>query len=269
MIHDLERLMIRKRRPLAQQIVQEILAGIEGGDLAGEGGLLPSETQLCQRFEVSRATIREALALLEQQGIIVRRQGVGTFVAFPSSVINAGLEVLESLEAMAERIGLQTEMTDATFLERGASAAEAGFLQVPPGSPVLSVARTILAEGRPVAYLVDVVPTDILCLADLDESFDGSVLDLFLRRGEPALTHSRADIVAEPASSVVARKLSLRRRATLLKLQAQLFARDGRVVDYSLSYFVPGYFRFHVIRRIGLAGNQAPAVGDAAADPSQ
>jgi len=242
--------MVRRQTPLAQQVMQEILGGIEAGDLAHEGGLLPSETQLSQRFGVSRATIREALAQLEQRGAIVRRHGVGTFVASPSSVIEAGLEVLESLEHMAQRIGLETHMADATVEERAATPAEASRLQLSPGSPVLSVARAILADGRPVAYLVDVVPTGVLRQADLGEGFTGSVLDLFLRRGEPALSHSRADIMAEAATSPIARRLHLRRGATLLKLQAQLFARDGRVVDYSLSYFVPGYFRFHVIRRI-------------------
>jgi len=242
--------MVRRQTPLAQQVMQEILSGIEAGTLAHEGGLLPSETQLGERFGVSRATIREALAQLEQRGAIVRRHGVGTFVASSSSVIEAGLEVLESLERMAQRIGLETHMADAQVEERPATPAEAGRLQVAPGSLVLSVARTILADERPVAYLVDVVPASVLRQADLGEAFTGSVLDLFLCRGEPPLSHSRADIMAEAAASSIARKLHLRRGATLLKLQAQLFARDGRIVDYSLSYFVPGYFRFHVIRRI-------------------
>lgn len=247
--------MVLRHTPLAQQVMQEIIAGIEAGSLTREDGLLPSETQLGQRFEVSRATIREALAQLEQRGTIVRRQGVGTFVASPPAVIEAGLEVLESLEAMARRIGLETQMADAVVEERAATSGEAGFLQLPPAGPVLSVARTILTDGRPVAYLVDVVPTAILRQADLGEDFSGSVLDLFLRRGEPALSHSRADIQAEAATSPIARKLHLRRGSTLLKLQAQLVARDGRIVDYSLSYFVPGYFHFHVIRRIDQTHN--------------
>lgn len=247
--------MVRRRMPLAQQVMQEMLAGIEAGHLAREDGMLPSEAQLCQRYGVSRATLREALAQLEQRCVITRRQGVGTFIAPRMPLIETGLEVLESLEAMAQRTGLETRMADAVMEEREATQAEAGFLQVPPGTPVLSTGRVIVAEGSPVAYLVDVVPARLLRREDLGESFSGSVLDLFLRRGEPALSHSRADIMAEGANTAIARKLSLRRGSTLLKLQARLFGRDGRVVDYSLSYFVPGYFRFHVIRRIGPASS--------------
>jgi len=65
------------------------------------------------------------------------------------------------------------------------------------------------------------------------------------------LSHSRTEILIESADSIVARKLRLKRGAPLHKLEAQLFTRDGRIVDYSTSYFVPGYFSFHVIRRVG------------------
>ena len=87
-------------------------------------------------------------------------------------------------------------------------------------------------------------------------SFHGSVLDLFLHRGHPALAYSRTDLIAEAADPELARALQIQRGAPLLKLEAQLYAQDGRVVDYSISYFVPGYFRFHVVRRIG---ERAPA----------
>ncbi|NTU64105.1 MAG: GntR family transcriptional regulator [Chloroflexi bacterium] len=54
--------MVRKSAPLAQQAADEILSGIRSGKLANGDGLLPSEAELSQRFEVSRATIREALS---------------------------------------------------------------------------------------------------------------------------------------------------------------------------------------------------------------
>src|SRR5512144_2977322 len=124
--------MVRKSAPLAQQAADEILSGIRSGKLADRNGLLPSEADLSQRFEVSRATIREALARLEHAGLIVRNHGVGTFVAPPLPVIDAGLEELESIETLAERIGLETHMGKATIDERLASPAQAARLQLTP-----------------------------------------------------------------------------------------------------------------------------------------
>ena len=246
--------MVRKSAPLAQQAAEEILSGIRSGTLANGDGLLPSEAELSQRFEVSRATIREALAKLEHAGILIRKHGVGTFVAPPQPVIDAGLEELESLETLAERIGLETHMSRAEIEERAASAAEADRLQLAPADPVLSVARVIMTGKRPVAYLIDIVPLQYLRHQDLTDTFSGSVLDLFLKRGQPALNHSRTDIIPVAADDDTARKLKVKTGDTLLKLEAQLFTREGKVADYSLSYFVPGYFHFHVVRRIGNSG---------------
>ncbi len=242
--------MVRKSIPLARQVVQEILTGIDAGNLARGNGMLPSETELSQHFAVSRATIREALSQLEQRGVVTRKHGVGTFVV-PQPKIDAGLEQLESLETLARRIDLKTRMGEPMIEQRPATAAEAACLQVADETPVLSIARVIMTGKLPIAFLVDVVPTTVLQRQDLDRNFRGSVLDLLIRRGDLPLSHSRTDIMIESANKTIARQLNLQPGEPLHKLAAQLFTRDGRVIDYSQSYFVPGYFHFHVIRRVG------------------
>ena len=243
--------MVRRNISLSRQVVQEILAGIASGKLVRDNGMLPSEAELSQRFGVSRATIREALSQIEQRGEVVRRHGVGTFVVPASPRIDAGLEELESLETLARRTGLETTMTDLQIQERCATADESTALKLEPDAKILAVSRVIIADKRPVAYLVDIVPTTILQERDLDRTFRGSVLDLFTRRRDLHLSHSRTDILIDLADATIARKLKIKRNEPLHKLQAQLFTRDGRIVDYSQSFFVPGYLAFHVIRRVG------------------
>ncbi len=239
-----------RRPPQSPRVqVREALAALLNKQRPGEQ--LPTEPQLAQQLGVSRATLREAMRSFEERGLLVRRHGVGTFVAQPPPVIESGLEELESLDTLARRIGLETRMSEAVIEEREATPDEAERLQISPGDSVLAVARVMLAEAQPIAYLVDVVPTALLCKQDLEPAFNGSVLDLFLQRGEPALSHSRTDIMAKAAGATLARQLQLRRGDVVLKLEAQLVTRDGRIVDYSLSYFVHGHFRFHVVRRVG------------------
>jgi len=243
--------MVRRNISLARQAAQEILKGIESGKLVRGNGMLPSEAELSHKFDVSRATIREALSQLEQRGAVTRRHGIGTFAAPPAPRIDTGLEELKSLETLARGIGLETRMSDPTIEERRATAAEAECLQISLSVSVLSVARVILTGARPIAFLVDIVPTTILHRQDLDKNFRGSILDLFIQRRDLMLSHSRTEILIESADAIIARKLRLKRGAPLHKLQAQLFARDGQIIDYSTSYFIPGYFSFHVIRRVG------------------
>lgn len=242
--------MVRRNLSLAAQVVQELLTGIESGKLVRSNGALPSEAELSQRFEVSRATIREALAQLEQRGMVMRRHGAGTFVN-PLPRLDAGLEELESLETLARRIGLSTKMGEPLIEERRVEPREATALQIAPDTPVLSIARTILTGNQPIAYLIDVVPTTVLRRQDLDKNFRGSVLDLLIRRRDLPLSHSRTDIAIECANRALARKLRVKPGTPLHKLEAQLYTLDGRIIDYSISYLVPGYFHFHVIRRIG------------------
>ncbi len=215
------------------------------------GGRLPSEPELARQLGVSRATLREAMRTFETQGIIRRKQGAGTFVTHPSHVIESGLEVLESIETLAERIGLPVSMGELKLERRPAEEHEASALGLPFGAHVVHLARVILAEGRPVSYLIDILPDDILDLTELSEEFTGSVLDLLMRRGSPSLLTSRCEINAVTATPEVSRALGIQRGDVLLRFIAFLYATDGRVVDYSYSYFLPGYFRFHVVRRVG------------------
>jgi GntR family transcriptional regulator len=237
------------QRPLyaqASEALRELV--LHGGYTAGDR--LPSEIELSQRLGISRPTLREALRQLEEDGVIVRRHGVGTFVAASEPVIEAGLEVLESLDRIAERSGLSTGMSEARVEERAAVPDEIEGLGLQSDTPVTVVTRVIMADGERVAYLTDVVPQAYLRKSDLGLDFHGSVLDLLVARGWPALAHSRTELVAEAADAGLAQALHIQRGAPLMKLVAQLFTADGQIVDYSISHFVPGYFRFHVVRRI-------------------
>ena len=69
------------------------------------GERLPAEPELAHRLSVSRATLREAMRSFEGQGLIRRRQGVGTFVVSHKLVIDSGLEELESIETLANKSG--------------------------------------------------------------------------------------------------------------------------------------------------------------------
>jgi GntR family transcriptional regulator len=222
------------------------------------GDRLPSEIELSQQWGISRPTLREALRLLEEEGVITRRHGVGTFVAAPRPVLEGGLEVLESLERMAERHGLHTHMGECNIEARSATPRELRGLALDKVAEVTVVTRVIMAGEERVAFLTDIVPGSFLRADELQSSgegirerFNGSVLDLFLERGWPMLAHSRTELAAEGADTELARSLHIQRGAPLLKLEAQLYAQDGRVVDYSISHFIHGYFRFHVVRRIG------------------
>ncbi len=123
-------------------------------------------------------------------------------------------------------------------------------LGIAEGTPVLEISRAIYASDVPVAYLTDVLPLGIVSQDEL-ENFNGSVFDLLLKRGDPPLGQSRTAITAESADGPLARHLGLQRGTPLLHFEAVLYSQDGRAVDHSHSHFTPGYFKFHVVRKVG------------------
>jgi GntR family transcriptional regulator len=230
------------------QRLQTQLASLLASSSPGER--LPSEPDLARQLGVSRATLREAMRTFEGQGLIRRRQGVGTFVVSHTQVMESGLEVLESIESLAAKIGLNVSMGELKTTQIQADKPVAEALAVEPGTALIKVSRVIQAENRPVAYLVDVLPEDILMPEDLKEGFTGSVLDLLLKRGSPLLVNSFTEIQAVAAPTEIARLLEIQRGDVLLLFTACLYSTAGKVADYSSSYFLPGYFHFHVVRRV-------------------
>ena len=230
------------------QRLQADLAKLIANTPAGQR--MTAEPQLAKQLGVSRATLREAMRTFETQGVIRRRQGSGTYVVGKVPVIDAGLEVLESIDTMAHRMDLPVTVGDLHIDIFGADKKSAEMLDVSEGTRLTRVQRVMLADGRPAAYLVDILSETTLKESDLPSDFNGSVLDFLLARGD-GLTLSRATIGAIDAPADVAKALEIQRGDVLLHFASQLYDVNNHVVDYAVSYFIPGYFRFHVNRRVG------------------
>jgi GntR family transcriptional regulator len=239
--------MVKNGISISQRLHEEL------GKIIAEtppGQRLLTEPELAKQLNVSRATLREAMRTYEIQGLIYRRQGSGTYVNHPSQTIDSGMEVLESIETLSKRIGLAVSMGDLKIEHQKASEEVAKVLFLHPDDQVIHISRVINAEGRPVAYLIDILPEEILQTVELESGFTGSVLDLLLNQGTPALVSSRCEINAVQAKVDIAKAMRIQRGDVLLRFIAYLYATNGRVVDYSFSYFLPGYFNFHVVRRV-------------------
>jgi GntR family transcriptional regulator len=217
------------------------------------GQQLPSEPDLAKQLGVSRATLREAMRAFETQGLIRRRQGAGTFVVGKVPVMDSGLELLESVETMARRMNLSVTVSDLHIEKVMADQELATALNVPLATRLTRVRRVMQTDGHPVAYLVDNLSETVLRAEDLQNDFGGSVLDFLLARSDPPRT-SRAAISAIGATADVAKALEIQRGDVLLHFSAQLFNSSAAVLDFSKTYFIPGYFNFHIVRRVGNGG---------------
>jgi len=215
------------------------------------GEQLPSEPKLAVDLGVSRASLREAMRTFETRGLLQRKQGVGTFVIHPTRVFDTSLEILNSLETIADQLGLEVSMGDLNVARRIVDPEMSETLELPENEEILQVSRVILAENRPVAYLEDNLPIDVISEDEVKKDFTGSVLDMLIKRDDIPLASSKCEISAIGATSDIASALELQRHAPLLVFSSLLFSTRGRIIDSSFSYFLPGYFHFHIVRRVG------------------
>ncbi len=213
------------------------------------GERLPSEPKLAKQLGVSRATLREAMRTFETQGLIRRRQGAGTFVVGDAPVLESGLEVLESIQTMAKRMGLSVTVGNLSVETVLANEKQAQKLGVPLKTSLTRVSRVISTSERAAAYLVDILPAEFLAADDLPKQFNGSVLDFMLGRGDLP-TVAKIGVNASSASSSVAKALEIQRGDVLLRLSSRIYLDSDQVIDYSLGYFLPGYFDFHILGHI-------------------
>ncbi len=238
-----------QRVPLSQQARLYLRELIEAGQYQ-PGERLPSQDELAAQLSVSRLTLRDALRSLEQEGVVQVKHGVGTFVS-PSygHRIESGLERLESILELAARQGSQVTFHDLCVTQEPAGKELAMALQVPSGTRLTQVGRTLQVAGRPVAYMLDLAPASIVAPEDIDNTFDGSILNLLKQRSDLGLSHAVASITAIVAGDELGGRLKVKRNQALQLLEETLYDRDGVPVEFSRNYFVPDFFQFRVVRR--------------------
>lgn len=236
---------LRDRRPLALQVRDQILA-LLAAERLGPGDQLPSEPELAERFEVGRTTIREALKLLEQDGLIDVRRGLGRFVAHAS--VERPITRLESVTEMMASLGYVVTNRILAVVEAPADEAESAALGVPAGTPVVRLERLRLQDDKPLIYSVDVMVRSVLPEALDALDWSGSLQAILAARGV-AMASAMAQFTAVTLPVAVAQRIGDDpARPWLLLVQVNL-TRDGIPVIYSHDYHRGDAFTFNVLRR--------------------
>jgi GntR family frlABCD operon transcriptional regulator len=133
--------------PLHEQVRNVLVHEIESGAYDGDGRL-PTETQLCEQFGVSRITVRRAVTDLEAMGLVQRHQGRGTFVV-PRRASLGTMSVQGFSDQVVGKEKPTRRIVDSEVAP--ADEARARALGVPVGSPVLHLVRVFSIDGMPVA----------------------------------------------------------------------------------------------------------------------
>lgn len=235
-------------KTLTKAAEQELRQAIATGTYR-PGSQLPTEAELVGLLGVSRTVVREALRVLEEDGLISRRHGVGTFVRKHSILKNLNFNY--GITEMIETAGLKSGTSYVALQHEVAEGEIAEQLHVPTGTPLLTIERVRTADDRPVVYSFDTLAEALLRGAQFDprELLAESVYQILQSRFGHVIEYGVARILPAAASSHVAEKLALPEGSLLLYLVQTDFSPTDEPVLYSREYHLPDAFDFMIWRR--------------------
>lgn len=234
--------------PRSASVRNELSHRIDDGVFPA-GARLPSEPVLATQLGVSRATLREALRVLESEGRLRRTWGSGTYVAERRRVVNS-LDMNFGVTDAIRAAGMEAGIVQGKHWLEPASAGEAARLGLEPGQDVLIVERVRTADGKPVVLSRDILPGSFTSRPGVaDQMLQRSIYDVLEKDLGIVTDHGVASFRPVRADLTVARRLGIRRGELLLAIWQIDYDQADRPVLSSHEYHIADAFDFSVVRR--------------------
>jgi len=253
-----------ERRPLPI-IVRNKIAELIKNRTIPPGSKLPNENQLRQMLGVSRGTLREALCLLEDDGLITKRPGFGTNVRDEHLLIWNALEenfsVTEVISSMGLKPGIKNQSAAITKVDSIISRK----LGIRVGLPIIVNKAIRTADGRPVVYTVNLfllsvltkknrIPANHSKLLDrlrkeLVELSHGSLYELLETKYDTKIDYGIAKIIPTVAKYDIAKDLNTDIGSPLLLIEQVNYDISDKAIMYNRHYWVKSMFEFTILRK--------------------
>lgn len=220
--------------PLYQQLYEQLEARIRKG-LWKPGDMIPPESELIERYAVSRITVRKVLDMLVSEGLILRERGRGSFVS-QTKLEHGTTRIVSFTDDMKQR-GLKpgTKIIFMGLVPAPHVIAEA--LSVPDGEELARIDRLRLADGEPMcveeSFLIHRMLPGIL----EHDLVNNSLREIKQKEYGIRWSRARQTIQALPAPQDVARLLSIKSGAPLLVFERVSYSQDNIATEYLKIYY--------------------------------
>jgi len=233
---------------LTDQTVLAIQEAIRLGKFPA-GSQLPPEMELLQMMGISRTTLREALRILEEQRLIRKRRGLGTFVM--ERAIIKDMSQNFGITEMISQAGYTPGTRDFQIFSDKASKSLAEKLGIPEKSMIVMIERVRTANDTPIVWTRDIMPQEYLGgWMPTGANLKGvSLYECLERYTNIRIVDGVASFNPVQASREIAEKLSIKRNALLLLIEQVDHDQEQRPVLYSAEYHLTDKFNFIVHRK--------------------
>jgi len=208
------------------------------------GARLPTEEDLCRLFGVSRITIRKAVEMLVDEGLVVRHAGRGTFVL--EDLADAPvIGEMDQLLRKVERLGRNSRVAQAEVALVEADAETAADLALAHGERVQRASHVRLTGDQPVGYVVTYIPAALKVRFRLSELNDSPMLTLLERKGVDIASADQV-IGATLADARLASLLGTKVGAPLVHIRLVVFDSERHPVERLVAWYRADSYHHHV-----------------------
>lgn len=237
--------------PLYRQLAEVLGRQIEEGKIKPEQ-VIPSERSLCEKYRVSRITVRQAIAELITEGLIYKKQGKGTYVQ-PKKV-NQGLVRFVNFARTVSELGLRPATRILKSEVVPADVQTAKLLEVPITSHILKLSLLGLGDDEPLVFYESSFPLSLgrkmakeaMKMQKLKAPF--STYDLYSKAGSPSprfVVQTFEAIVADERVSMI---LKVKRGFPIFKITSIFQTIDSHPLEFRTALYRADRYKFHITR---------------------
>jgi DNA-binding GntR family transcriptional regulator len=233
--------------PRYRQLAAALRADITEGRY-GVGDHLPPEMELCQIYAASRHTVRDALRLLREAGLVQRRRGAGTTV-IANEVAPSFVQPLGGPETLTQ-YAREAKLIVRAANPRALTLAEADRIKAMPGQIWLVIEGVRRAASEPVAVSSLFVPLEFAAIVTSLEGWDGAIHQLIARDFQVHTRRIEQEIAAETLDTATARTLKAEKGSAGLRTLRRYFDSQDNLVLATDSTHPSGRFVYAMTYRL-------------------
>jgi GntR family transcriptional regulator len=240
--------MTVSRQSMVQQVRDAVVELLRNEEYTA-GRYIPSEQELAERFEASRATVREALKGLVQAGLLDCRHGKGYFVLSREAVFHKPITQLQSVTDMMADMGYTVENRVLRVCEEMPTPQVRRELQLEDTQTILRLERVRCSRNEPLIYSIDLFSRTIIPGPWQELDWSGSLINLFDESCQVHIASSRTTIRAKILPAELCSEIGVPAGTAWLCMEQLNVTKTGKPVLFSQDYHRGENFEFYVTRR--------------------
>jgi GntR family transcriptional regulator len=241
---------IIRTTPVADQVNQVLRERMLDGTYRA-GARLPSESELSKEFGVSRATIRTVLARMEAEGLILRKQGDGTYVNERIQDVNTHLGGLWEFTRLIESSGYRASIESLSVDTRIASDIEAQELALEPGDTVMVLKRLFYADQQPVILATNAIPSNLIDPTTGPINSEIRISDFLQEYCHRKIAYAISEVSSSKIQGGIAELLDCPSGSLMLKIHITFYDRDNQALICGESYYNDSMLRLRLVQAWG------------------